>query len=302
MHQWELKTTKRTNFNEYSNFIPIYIHICIREWHQKLPAAKSKLYFSRTKQKWNKLVKFTSYAYNFGYELNSNLSFPQWEKARMSSPAVGWCDYTGWEQHLLSRNLQPRRSAQTVEVFMCHRSVNSVFALESRGLWFSPSGAWDKCITTAKTNQEEGDKEQSLHPNVQTNTILYSLHFLRNLHNPQFPSANATNCLSGRCNSKGNIKSIQGVPDEKSMLPPSPSSNTKPFSFLFCTKMHWMFLKTKKLELPTFRRLQVRSCVCGSPMWVCNSMHAEGCWMISNTISVDTAEYRFIFGRLQNFH
>ena len=236
MHQWELKTTKRTNFNKYSNFIPIYIHICIREQHQKLPAAKSKLYFSRTKQKWNKLVKFTSCTYNFGYELNSNLSFPQWEKARMLSPAVGWCDYMGWEQYLLSQNLQPRQSAQTVEVFLCHRSINSVFALESGGLWFLPWGAWDKCITIAKTNQEEGGKEQSLHPNIQTNTILHSLLFLRNLHNPQLPLADVTNSMSGRCNNKGKIKSTEGVPDGKSMLLPSPSSKAKPFSFLFVPK------------------------------------------------------------------
>lgn len=156
VHQWEWKTTKRTNFNKYSDFIPIYIHMCIRERHQNLPAAKSKLYFSRTKRKWNKLVKFTSRTYNFGYKLNSSLSFPQWEKARTSSPAVKWCDYTGWEQHLLSQNLQPRRLAQTVEVFMCYRSINSIFALESGGLWFLPPEAWDKCITTAKTNQEWG--------------------------------------------------------------------------------------------------------------------------------------------------
>lgn len=59
-----------------------------REQHQKLPSAEGKLYFSRTKQKWNMLVKFTSCIYNFGYELNSNISFPQWEKLECDS----WLD------------------------------------------------------------------------------------------------------------------------------------------------------------------------------------------------------------------
>lgn len=84
--------------NKHSNFIPKYIYMCIREWHQKLPAVKSKLYFSRTKQKWDKWVKFTNCTYNFGYELHSNLSFPQWEKARMSRPVVRCYHYMGWEQ------------------------------------------------------------------------------------------------------------------------------------------------------------------------------------------------------------
>lgn len=83
--------------NKHSNFIPKYIYVYQR-MTPELPAVKSKLYFSRTKQKWNKWVKFTNCTYNFGYELHSNLSFPQWEKARMSRPVVRWYHYMGWEQ------------------------------------------------------------------------------------------------------------------------------------------------------------------------------------------------------------
>lgn len=72
---------------------------------------------------------------------------------------------------------------------------------------------------TAKTNQEEMCKEQSPHLNIGMNTILHSLHFLGNSHNPQFPLANVTNSMSGKCNRKKK-KSTRGVPNEKIHIAP----------------------------------------------------------------------------------
>lgn len=63
-----------------------------------------------------------------------------------------------------------------------------------------------------------------------------------------------------------------------------------------------MFLKSKKLELSAFRR-RLAKAVFVKALFECrNPMHVEYCVMISNTILVDTAGYRFIFERLQNIH
>lgn len=124
---------------------------------------------------------------------------------------------------------------------MRHHCRNSVFALES-GVYgfqckFSSLGVRVRQVyqQTAKTNQEEMCKEQSPHPNIGMKTILHSLHFLGNSHNPQFPFANVANSMSGKCNDKKK-KAQREFLMKKSTLLLFPSLNTKLFSFLIIPK------------------------------------------------------------------
>lgn len=63
-----------------------------------------------------------------------------------------------------------------------------------------------------------------------------------------------------------------------------------------------MFSKSKKLELSAVRKSQAPAnfvrVLCG----LCNSMQAVCCFMISNTILVDTTDYVLTSDGLQNFH
>lgn len=123
--------------NKYSNFIPKYICIYIlyiRERHQKLPDANCKLYFSRTKQKWNKLVKFTSCTYNFGYE--SNIVFHSEKKLEcqvvLLDGVTTWDENNSCSLKNLQLLLQPRQLR-----YLCAIVALSVSLLwKVGGLWF----------------------------------------------------------------------------------------------------------------------------------------------------------------------
>lgn len=129
---------------------------------------------------------------------------------------------------------------------------------------------WDKRTTTAKTSQEEMGKEPSLIPILDwTQSFLlctsWEIYITHNSFEPMSPSQCQEYIIERK--KKAQRKSLM----KKSTLPPFPSLNTKPFPFLFVPKCTWMFLKSKKLELPAFRRLLAQSCLCESSIWMLQS-------------------------------
>lgn len=135
-------------------------------------------------------------------------------------------------------------------------------------------------------------KEQRPHPSTRMNSVLHSLHFLGDSHDPQFPLANVTNANVRKMGGKS-----QSLYEKIHRLPLFPSSNTKPFSFLIVSKY-----TTCSYRIWNYSCLVSEDFKPKAVVHFINSIQVVYCLMTSNTILVDTTEHMFTFDGLQNVH
>ena len=134
-------------------------------------------------------------------------------------------------------------------------------------------------------------KERLPHPSTRMNTVLHSLHFPGDSHDPQFPLANVTNA---------NVRKMRGKSQSlyEKIHRLIPSSNTKPFSFLMVSKCTHVLIE----RIWTYSCLLSKDFKPKAVVHFVNYIQVVYCLMTSNTILVDTTENMFTFDGLQNVH